>query len=140
MAGNIKCKQVYWLVGERMAGVRYAMKEEVPTQLTDREEVGLGRLVQSLCPVCHAGAGHDESASVPEGVDVIVEAERRAGGPGAARTALLTAAALDPHDVPVETLTVRAVEAKPHRAREGGCAAAVVSANPTGARAVPVCC
>lgn len=29
--------------------------------------------VQSLCPVCQARAGHQESASVHEGVDVVVE-------------------------------------------------------------------
>lgn len=55
-------------------------------------------------------------------------------------TARTAAAALDPHDVSVEALTVRAVEAEPHGAGEGRRAAAVVAAGPTGARPVPLCC
>lgn len=50
------------------------------------------------------------------------------------------AAALDPHDIFIEALAVGALEAKPHRAREGGCAAAAIHAGATGARAVQLCC
>lgn len=53
--------------------------------------------------------------------------------------ACVAAAALDPHDIPVEALSVGAVEAEPHGAGEGGCAAVAISASPTGARAVPLC-
>ncbi len=95
--------------------------------------------VQSLCPVSRARDGHDESASVPEAVDIVVETDCRAGGPALDTTACIAAAALDPHDVSVEALSIRAVEAEPHSAGEGGCATAVIGASPTGARAVPLC-
>lgn len=55
-------------------------------------------------------------------------------------TACTAAAALDPHDISIEALSVGAVEAKPHSAGEGGCAAAAISASPTGAGPVPLCC
>lgn len=50
------------------------------------------------------------------------------------------ATALDPHDVSVEALAIRAMEAEPHGAGEGGCAAAVIAAGSAGTRAVPLCC
>ena len=50
--------------------------------------------------------------------------------------ARIAAAALDPHDVSVEVLSVGAVEAQQHGVGQGGRAAAAVSASPTGARAV----
>lgn len=50
--------------------------------------------------------------------------------------ACIAAAALDPHDVSIEVLSIGAVEAEQHSAGEGGCAAAAVGASPTGARAV----
>ena len=93
-----------------------------------------------FCPLCQARAEYDESASVPEDMDVIVEADQRAGGPAERTAACAAAAALDPHDVSVEALSIGAVEAKPHGAREGGCAAAVISACPTAARAVQLHC
>lgn len=70
----------------------------------------------------------DECSSVPVGVDVVVEAERGDRGPTEllSVTAPTAAAALDPHDVPEETLTIRAVETEPHRAGDRGGAAAVV--------------
>lgn len=86
------------------------------------------------------GAKRDKSASVPERVDVVVEADRRAGRPAERTAALTAAAALDPHDVSVEALSVGAVETKPHGAGEGRRAAAVVGAAPTGARAVQLSC
>lgn len=46
------------------------------------------------------------------------------------------AAALYPHGVSVEALSVRAVEVQAHRAGEGGRAAPAVSAAPAGARTV----
>lgn len=55
-------------------------------------------------------------------------------------TACIAAAALDPHHVPIEAFSIRAVEVEQHSAGEGGCAAAVIGASPTGARAVPLCC
>lgn len=97
------------------------------------------RGVQSLCPVWQAGAGCGDSALVPEGVDVVVEADGGAGGPTVCSTARTAAAALDPHDV-VEALSVGAVEAEPHGAGQGGGAAAAVCARPAGARAIPLCC
>lgn len=54
--------------------------------------------------------------------------------------ACIATAALYPHDVSVETLSIGAVETEAHGAGEGGCAAAVIGASPTGARAVPPCC
>lgn len=55
-------------------------------------------------------------------------------------TVCIAAALLDPHDVSVEALSIRAVKAEPHSVGEGGCAAAVIGASPTGTRAVPLCC
>lgn len=84
-------------------------------------------------------SGCDESASVPEGVDVVVEADGRAGGPAVCVTACVAAAALDPQHV-VEALSVGAVEAEPHGAGQRWGAAAAVGASATGARAIPWCC
>lgn len=89
---------------------------EVPTLLTDREESGVESQVQGLCPVCQARAGHGESLLVPEGVDVIVEADRGTGGAVATAAACFAAAALDPHNVSVEALPIRATKEKPHGA------------------------
>lgn len=88
--------------------------------------------VQSLCPAMMR-------ASVHEAVDVVVEADRRAGGPAVCTAVCTAAAALDPHDVSVEVLPIGAVEAELHSAGEGGCATAAISASATGARAVPLC-
>lgn len=77
---------------------------------------------------------------MPEGMDVVVEADGRDGGPAVCATSRTAAAALDPHDIPGESLSVGAVEAKPHGAREGGCAAAAIGAGPTGTRAVQLRC
>lgn len=85
------------------------------------------------------GPGSDVSASVPEVVDIVVEADRRAGGRAACATAHTAATALDPHDVPVEALSIRAVETQPQSAGEGGRAAAAIGASSAGARAVPLC-
>lgn len=54
--------------------------------------------------------------------------------------ACATGAALYPHDVSVETLSVGAVEMQAHGAGEGGGAAPAVCASPTGAWTVPRCC
>lgn len=85
------------------------------------------------------GGGAKETASAPEGVDVIVEANRGAGRPAVNVTASIAAAALYPHDLSVEALSVGAVEAERHSAGDGGRAAAAVAASPTGTRAVPLC-
>lgn len=79
---------------------------------------------------------------MPEGVDVVVEADRGDGGPAQllAVTAGTAAAALDPHDVSEEVLSVGAVEAEPDQAGGGGCAAAAIRAGPTGTRAVTLSC
>lgn len=50
----------------------------------------------------------------------------------------IAGAVLDPHDISVEVLSIGAVEAKPHGAREGRCAAAAIRAHPTAARAIPL--
>lgn len=55
-------------------------------------------------------------------------------------TPCIAAAALDPHHVPVEALSIRAVEVEQYSVGEGGCAAAVIGASPTGTRAVLLCC
>lgn len=52
----------------------------------------------------------------------------------------IAAAALDPHDISVEVLTVWAVKVEPHSVGEGGRAAAVIAAGPTGARVVSLFC
>lgn len=52
----------------------------------------------------------------------------------------VAAAALDPHDVSVEGLTIRAVETEAHGTGQRGRAAAVIAAGPAGTRAVPLRC
>ena len=75
-------------------------------------------------------------ASMPEGVDVVVQADSRPGGGAVTLAALPAAAALDPHDVAGEALAVRAQEAEASGAGEGGRAAAAVCTCAAGARAV----
>lgn len=75
---------------------------------------------------------------MPEGVDVIVEPDSRAGG--ASPTALFAAAALDPHDVPVESLSIGTLETELYGAGQGRGATAAVTAGPTAARPVQLCC
>lgn len=50
------------------------MREEVAGTHQGRE-VGKDGEVQSTCRVCRAKPKPDESASVPEGMDVVVEAD-----------------------------------------------------------------
>lgn len=71
-------------------------------------------------------------------MDVVVEADCRAGGSAVRTTAGGAAAALDPHHVPVEALYIGAVEAQPHGAGQGGAAAAAIAACPTAAGPIPV--
>lgn len=91
-----------------------------------------------LCPTCQAKVGHGESFSAPEGVDVIVEADRGAGAGAVTVAALLAATALDPHDVPREALSVRAVEAQANGTGEGGRAAAAIGAGAAGTGPIPL--
>lgn len=82
------------------------------------------------------GLEHGESLSVPEGVDVIVQADGGSGGGALAGACLFAAATLDPHHVAGEALSVGTVEAQVHRAGEGRGAAAAVRAAATRPRAV----
>lgn len=111
VAGSLKCKPVHCLV--------------------------FGEGEQSLCTARQDGS--ENSGSVPEDVDVVVEADRRTGGSTVHVAHGATAAALDPHDLLIESLPI-AVEAKPHSAGHGGRATAAVGAGPAGARTVRLFC
>ena len=93
----------------------------------------------SVCPVQQINFGPNESFSVPESVNVIVEADQGARGSTVCMTAFPAAAVLNPHNV-IEALSVRTVEAKPHCTGDGGDTATTISASPTGARAIPLRC
>lgn len=86
------------------------------------------------------GVAQGRLASVPEGVDVVVQADGGSGWDALTLAALPAAAALDPHHVAGEALTVRTLEAQAGGAGEGGSAAAAVGAGTTGARAIPPDC
>lgn len=107
-------------------------KRVCPCHGQERGEEGGGHAQRA-----RPGLGHGESLSVPEGVDVIVQADGGSGGGALVAACLFAAAPLDPHHVAEEALSVGAVEAQAHRASEGGGAAAAVRAAATRPRAVP---